>query len=193
MLRSIRRRVLVSRLRSVLFIFLTLTFAAYSSTTVGAQVGGSLTGTIKDPSGGVVPGATVTVANSVLGTTFTATTDGQGLYSFPKLPVGRYDVTFAGLGRATPATADHVQATVRNSSGVAAYCKTLGWQNSANARDRSPTSEAAKFKPFAPVGGTMCAASPARKSLPNRMGSVTTLRSGAMLFSSDGPAARCAE
>jgi len=92
-LRSIRRRVLVSRLRSVLFIFLTLTFAAYSSTTVGAQVGGSLTGTIKDPSGGVVPGATVTVANSVLGTTFTATTDGQGLYSFPKLPVGRYDVT----------------------------------------------------------------------------------------------------
>jgi len=92
-LRSIRRRVLVSRLRSVLFIFLTLTFAAYSGTTVGAQVGGSLTGTIKDPSGGVVPGATVTVANSVLGTTFTATTDGQGLYSFPKLPVGRYDVT----------------------------------------------------------------------------------------------------
>jgi hypothetical protein len=92
-LRSIRRRVLVSRLRSVLFIFLTLTLAAHSSTTVGAQVGGSLTGTIKDPSGGVVPGATVTVANTVLGTTFTATTDGQGLYSFPKLPVGRYDVT----------------------------------------------------------------------------------------------------
>ena len=58
-----------------------------------AQVGGSLAGTVKDPSGAVIPGVSVTVANTVLGTMFTATSDGQGLYSFPKLPVGRYDVT----------------------------------------------------------------------------------------------------
>ena len=36
---------------------------------------------------------------------------------------------------------------------------------------------------MAPVGGTMWAASPARKSRPNRSGSATKLRSGAMLFS----------
>jgi len=58
-----------------------------------AQVGGSLAGTVKDPSGLVVPGASVTAINTMLGTMFSTTSDGQGLYSFPKLPVGRYDVT----------------------------------------------------------------------------------------------------
>src|SRR6266508_761840 len=57
------------------------------------QVGGSLSGAIKDPSGAVVPGVTVTATNTTLGMIFTTRTDGQGLYSFPKLPVGRYDVT----------------------------------------------------------------------------------------------------
>jgi hypothetical protein len=58
-----------------------------------AQVGGSLTGTVKDPSGAVVPGVSVTATNTVLNAMFSTVTDGQGLYSFPKLPVGRYDVT----------------------------------------------------------------------------------------------------
>src|SRR6478735_1455644 len=58
-----------------------------------AQVGGTLSGVVKDPSGGVIPGVTVTATNTVLGTTFTTVTDTQGLYSFPKLAVGRYDVT----------------------------------------------------------------------------------------------------
>jgi hypothetical protein len=58
-----------------------------------AQVGGSLSGTVKDPSGGVVPGVSVTVTNAVLTTMFNTVTDGQGLYSFPKLAVGKYDLT----------------------------------------------------------------------------------------------------
>ncbi|HVZ19675.1 MAG TPA: TonB-dependent receptor [Vicinamibacterales bacterium] len=58
-----------------------------------AQVGGSLSGTIKDPSGGVIPGVSVTAINTVLGTSFDTLTDGQGTYTFPKLPVGRYDLT----------------------------------------------------------------------------------------------------
>jgi len=63
------------------------------STPSFAQVGGSISGTVKDPSGGVVPGVSVTAVNTVLGTMFSTTTDGQGLYSFPKLPVARYDLT----------------------------------------------------------------------------------------------------
>ena len=57
-----------------------------------AQVSGSISGTVKDVSGGVVPGVTVTATNVALGTQFTATTDAQGFYSLPKLPVGRYDL-----------------------------------------------------------------------------------------------------
>jgi outer membrane receptor protein involved in Fe transport len=58
-----------------------------------AQVGGSVSGTVKDPSGAVVPGVSATATNTAIGTEFTTVTDAQGLYSFPKLPVGRYDVT----------------------------------------------------------------------------------------------------
>jgi hypothetical protein len=59
-----------------------------------AQVGGSLNGVAKDTTGGVLPGVNVTAMNTVLATTFSTVTDGQGLYSFPKLPVGRYDLIF---------------------------------------------------------------------------------------------------
>jgi len=58
-----------------------------------AQVGGSLGGVVKDSEGGVMPGVNVTALNIVLGANFATVTDGQGLYSFPKLPVGRYDLT----------------------------------------------------------------------------------------------------
>src|SRR5215468_309216 len=62
---------------------------------VSAQVGGSVTGTVKDQSGAVVPGATVTAMNTVLGTQTVTVTDAQGFYSIPKLPVGRYDITIS--------------------------------------------------------------------------------------------------
>ena len=61
---------------------------------VSAQVGGSISGTVKDPTGGVTPGVTVTAMNTVLGTQVVVVTDAQGFYSLPKLPVGRYDLTF---------------------------------------------------------------------------------------------------
>ena len=70
---------------------LTLGLAATSF----AQAGGSLTGTVKDPSGGVIPGVTVTLMNTALGNQLTAVTDGQGVYSFPNVPVGRYDLSIA--------------------------------------------------------------------------------------------------
>ena len=58
-----------------------------------AQVGGGLSGSVKDATGAVIPGVSVTATNTVVGTMFSAVTDGQGFYSFPKLPVGKYDVT----------------------------------------------------------------------------------------------------
>jgi Carboxypeptidase regulatory-like domain len=58
-----------------------------------AAVGGSISGTVKDPSDAVIPGAMLTVTNTALGTQFKTTTDAMGYYSFPSLPVGRYDMT----------------------------------------------------------------------------------------------------
>ena len=53
----------------------------------------SIVGTVKDPSGAVVPGARVTVVNSNTGESLTATTSGSGDYVFPYLRVGAYSVT----------------------------------------------------------------------------------------------------
>ncbi len=52
------------------------------------------------------------------------------------------------------------------------------------------TSNAARFRPLAPVGGTMWAASPASSSRPNCIGSATKLRMAVMPFSRTGPVAR---
>ncbi len=64
-----------------------------SASFAAAQAGGSLTGTVKDPSGAVIPGATVTLMNTTLGNQNSVVTDGQGVYSFPNVPVGRYDLS----------------------------------------------------------------------------------------------------
>src|SRR5690348_8041722 len=70
-----------------------ITVFLWMASFAAAQVGGTLSGIVKDPTGGVMPGVNVTATNTVLGTMFTTVTDAQGLYSFPKLAVGRYEVT----------------------------------------------------------------------------------------------------
>src|SRR5437763_15577165 len=72
-------------------VFLGFATMFLSAAAASAQ-SGSISGTVKDPSGGVMPGVTVTATRTTLSTQFTATTDGQGFYSLPKLPVGRYDL-----------------------------------------------------------------------------------------------------
>jgi hypothetical protein len=53
---------------------------------------GRISGTLKDPSGAVIPGATLIVTNPATGIQNKATTDDKGVYTFPSLPVGRYDL-----------------------------------------------------------------------------------------------------
>jgi Carboxypeptidase regulatory-like domain len=63
-----------------------------------ALVGGSISGAIKDSSGGLIPGAMLALTNTALGTQFKTVTDNQGLYTFPSLPVGRYELTIEAPG-----------------------------------------------------------------------------------------------
>lgn len=55
-----------------------------------AGVTASLSGTVTDPSGAIVAGATVTATNVDTGVASTQTTNAQGVYSFPELPPGKY-------------------------------------------------------------------------------------------------------
>lgn len=63
-----------------------------SSALLAQNYAGSLRGTVTDPSGAAVPGATVTVVSLATNSTKTAVTTDLGAYSVPDLPVGAYEV-----------------------------------------------------------------------------------------------------
>ncbi len=70
-----------------------------------AQEAGSIRGTVTDPSAAVVPGATV-VATGPSGLTRTATSDGQGKFTLPNLPSGKYSIRADASGFVTFAQPD---------------------------------------------------------------------------------------
>ncbi|MBV9342153.1 MAG: TonB-dependent receptor [Acidobacteria bacterium] len=57
---------------------------------VFAGVTASISGTVHDPSGAAIVGASVTATNTATGIKQTLTTNGQGFYSFQSLPLGTY-------------------------------------------------------------------------------------------------------
>ena len=59
---------------------------------------GGLQGTVKDPSGAVVPGATVTVSTPTLVGTKEILTDSAGYYRFANLPPGSYTIVVKATG-----------------------------------------------------------------------------------------------
>src|ERR1051326_6273214 len=77
------------RRRLVGFLFLVSFGIATHAFAQNAQI----TGVVKDSSGAVIPGATVTVRNVETGFSRTAVTDDSGDYRLPSLPPGRYAMT----------------------------------------------------------------------------------------------------
>ncbi len=65
----------------------------------------ALNGTIMDPAGAVIPGATVSIALPDVGLSRQTSSNGSGLYSFEQIPPGRYTITAnaPGFGAATQA------------------------------------------------------------------------------------------
>src|SRR2546427_11148057 len=80
---------------------------SFSPSPVFAQ-NAQITGVVKDTSGGVVPGVTVTGRNAENGFTRVAVTEGNGEYRLPSLPPGRYAVTAELSGFNTETRADIV-------------------------------------------------------------------------------------
>ena len=61
-------------------------------------VGGTLLGTITDPTGAAIPGAKLVIKNVATGVTTTLTTNAQGIYNAPNLLPGTYEATISAAG-----------------------------------------------------------------------------------------------
>src|ERR1700739_1117829 len=89
--------------RAATFIVALLT-GVLSYSRIGQAQGfyGSITGTVTDNTGALVPEATVDLTNSATGVKAQTTSNGAGLYTFPNLQPGMYQLTFTKTGFKTP-------------------------------------------------------------------------------------------
>jgi len=93
--KRIKERWNVKLMARMLFILVAvLTWSGAAS----ADVGGKITGTVKDQTNGVIPGAAVTAVNTATGVKQTTQSDPQGSYTFPVLPVGQYEIDVTADG-----------------------------------------------------------------------------------------------
>jgi outer membrane receptor protein involved in Fe transport len=92
-----------ARLMGMLALLLAVAVSASAQETRG-----SIEGVVKDTSGAVMPGVTVEARSPALVGVATATTDTAGLYRFPALAPGRYEVT-ATLAGFQPAKVENIQ------------------------------------------------------------------------------------
>lgn len=107
---------MIMRMRFVLLMLGALTMVSVGAIAGKAQTSGEITGLVTDSSGGAVAGATVMVRNKATGATRSITTNNEGLYTFPSLLPGQYDLKIEQQGFKT-AVRDNitlaVQQTVR--------------------------------------------------------------------------------
>jgi hypothetical protein len=83
------------RILSLLVLLFAVSLAAVS---FAQNASTSLRGAVTDTSGAAIPGATVSILNSAVGTVATAKTNGQGEYAFQQLTPGKYTITATMAG-----------------------------------------------------------------------------------------------
>src|SRR5579875_1863766 len=93
------KAVLHTVLRSICTAFLVLSFIALAAPSALAQFGSaSVLGYVRDNTGAVVPGATVTLTNIGTNVSQKAQTDKEGKYEFDSVPIGNYRVSTEASG-----------------------------------------------------------------------------------------------
>ncbi|MCC6539224.1 MAG: carboxypeptidase regulatory-like domain-containing protein, partial [Bryobacterales bacterium] len=72
-----------------IFLALLLTLSAFAQSSAG---GGSIQGTVKDPTGAVLPGAKITIRHLESGRATTTVANAEGFFATPPLNIGAYKV-----------------------------------------------------------------------------------------------------
>lgn len=82
----------------VTFIFLFFVLGFIPALSIAGTMNGQISGTVTDPTGAVVPAAKLTLASVATGAVATTTSGTQGLFSFPNLRPGVYNLTVSATG-----------------------------------------------------------------------------------------------
>ena len=85
-------------IRGLMLALLGLFLLAVTQVSFGQDVNASLSGTVTDPGGAVIPGAKLTLTNEATGFQSNFVSDGAGEYSFRNLTPGKYDLTVTATG-----------------------------------------------------------------------------------------------
>ena len=101
-------------MRRILFsVFLVIQCCALTGRLAAQVDQGAVTGTVTDPAGAVIAGATVTLTSVDTGLEQTQTTNGSGLYTFQPVKIGRYRVTVNAPGFAQ-VTQENLQVDIQS-------------------------------------------------------------------------------
>ena len=111
--------------RRLVFAIVALMALLWSLPSVAQVLKGSISGTVVDPQGAVVSGATVKAINNGTGVTLATTSDSSGSFHFNLIPVGEYKVEISATGFKTAVQNNIVIAAGRD-SGLGAIALTVG-------------------------------------------------------------------
>jgi len=95
------------RLKGLVLTLALALIVGFAGAALAQEQSGGIRGVVKDASGAVLPGVTVEARNAAASTVQSAVTDDKGLYRFPALPPGAYEVT-AKLQGFNPAKVSNV-------------------------------------------------------------------------------------
>jgi hypothetical protein len=81
------------------FVFATLlTILLITCSAFGQAGSGRIAGSVKDATGAVIPGSSVTLRNKATGVTQTTTCNAEGIFNFPVLAIGQYELDVTANG-----------------------------------------------------------------------------------------------
>jgi len=101
--------------KNITFLYsILLVVLCFSASVFAQQTTGELQGTVKDPSGAVIPNATVTISGINVGFNQTIQTDQEGFFRARQLPPGTYRVTVAPISGFAQLVREDVQVALDN-------------------------------------------------------------------------------
>ncbi len=138
---AVRRMMLETQGKARTLLFVVCVALLLAGTAWGQVDQGSISGTVQDPSGAVVPNAAVTLLNTDQGLTLETHTSAGGVYTFSPVRVGHYKVTVAAPGFSST-TQENITVAVGQDEKVNVGLKTGGANESVTVSTAPPQLQA---------------------------------------------------